>query len=64
MKSDLHYLIDMYLSDNYLIRQHIFNPLSVRKLLNQFNAYVNSSPAGNYIWNILMFQLWYEKYMK
>jgi asparagine synthase (glutamine-hydrolysing) len=64
MKSDLHYLIDMYLSDNYLIIQHIFNPLSVRKLLNQFNASVNSSPAGNYIWNILMFQLWYEKYMK
>ena len=64
MKSDLHYLIDEYLSDNYLIRQQIFNPLSVRKLLNQLNSSLNTSPAGNYLWNILMFQLWFEKYMK
>ena len=64
MKSELHYLIDMYLSDDYLIKQQIFNPVSVRKLLHQFNSSENSTPMGNYIWNILMFQLWYEKYMK
>jgi asparagine synthase (glutamine-hydrolysing) len=64
MKSDLHYLIDSYLSDEYLIRQQVFNPLSVRKLLQQFKSSENLLPTGNYIWNILMFQLWYERYMK
>jgi asparagine synthase (glutamine-hydrolysing) len=64
MKSDLRYLIDEYLSDSYLIKQQIFTPLSVRKLLDQFNSSDNTSPTGNYLWNILMFQLWYEKYMK
>ena len=64
LKSDLQYLIDMYLSDNYLIKQHIFNPLSVKKLLKQFVTTENSSITGNYIWNILMFQLWFEEYMK
>jgi asparagine synthase (glutamine-hydrolysing) len=64
MKSDLRYLIDEYLSDSYLIKQQIFTPLSVRKLLDQFNSSDNTSPAGNYLWNILMFQLWYERYMK
>jgi asparagine synthase (glutamine-hydrolysing) len=63
MKTDLNYLIDIYLSDEYLIRQKIFNHLSIRKLLRQFNASENVSFTGNYIWNILMFQLWYEEYM-
>lgn len=64
MKSDLKYLIDNYLSDTYLTRQQVFNPLSVRRLLQQFESSENLLPTGNYIWNILMFQLWYEKYMK
>ncbi|MBA4322714.1 MAG: hypothetical protein C0408_07850 [Odoribacter sp.] len=64
MKSDLRYLIDKYLSADYLIRQQVFNPLSVRKLLQQFDSSENTFPAGNYVWNILVFQLWYEKYMK
>jgi asparagine synthase (glutamine-hydrolysing) len=64
LKSDLHYLIDMYLSSDYLIKQQVFNPLSVRKLLQQFISSDNSFPTGNFVWNILMFQLWYEKYMK
>ena len=64
MKSELHYLIDMYLSDIYLIKQQIFNPLSIRRLIQEFNSSENSIPTGSYIWNILMFQLWYEKYMK
>lgn len=64
MKSELRYLIDIYLSDSYLIKQQLFNPLSIRKLIQEFNTSENSIPTGNYIWNILMFQLWYEKYMK
>jgi asparagine synthase (glutamine-hydrolysing) len=64
MKSDLHYLIDMYLSDNYLIKQQIFNPLTIKKLVHKFSSTEKSSSTGNYIWNILMFQLWYEKYIK
>jgi asparagine synthase (glutamine-hydrolysing) len=64
MKSDLHYMVDMYLSDNYLTKQRIFNPLSIKEILNQFFGSENSTITGNYIWNILMFQLWHEKYMK
>jgi asparagine synthase (glutamine-hydrolysing) len=64
MKSDLHYLIDIYLSDNYLIKQQIFNPFTIRKLVHKFSSKEKSSSTGNYIWNILMFQLWYEKYIK
>lgn len=64
IKSDLHYLIDTYLSDNYLIKQQIFNPLTIRKLVQKFNSTEKFSSTANYIWNILMFQLWYEKYIK
>jgi asparagine synthase (glutamine-hydrolysing) len=64
MKSDLHYLIDVHLSEEFLKKQGIFNYLSVKKLLQQFESSENDSLTGNYIWNILIFQLWYERYMK
>jgi asparagine synthase (glutamine-hydrolysing) len=64
MKSDLRFLLDTYLSDDYIIKQQVFNNQAVKNLLSMFNSSQNSSSLGNYVWNILMFQLWYEKYMK
>jgi asparagine synthase (glutamine-hydrolysing) len=63
LKTDLKYLIDFYLSDDYLIRQQIFNHQAVRKLIQKFSKSENPALAGNYIWNLLMFQLWYDRYM-
>jgi hypothetical protein len=50
------------MSHDYLVKQGIFNPLSVSKLLGHFENSDNPAATGNYIWNVLMFQIWHEKY--
>jgi asparagine synthase (glutamine-hydrolysing) len=63
MREDMHYLIDELLNERYLKDQGIFNYMAIRNLLNGFQ-HKKSPVAGNYLWNVLSFQLWYNKYMK
>jgi asparagine synthase (glutamine-hydrolysing) len=61
IKTDMHYLIDELLNDNFIKRQGIFNPRTIKSLLFHFESQQNYN-YGNYIWNLLVFQMWYKKY--
>jgi len=62
LKSSHTYLIDNYLSEKYIETQGIFNFKEIKSLIENFRA-------GNYfhskrIWSLVIFQLWFEQYMK
>ena len=54
-------LIDHYLSEERIKSQDIFNSKEIKKIIDAFRS-------GNYyhskrIWALIVFQLWYDKYM-
>lgn len=54
-------LID-YSDTDYLKNQNLFNPLKCQNMVKSFLDGDNS--VANICWNFLMYQMWYEKYMK
>lgn len=79
LRSDLKYLVDIYLSDDKIKQQQIFDLHAVQTLKKQFFQ-DNASPlltrifgkemklgqdgvANRMIWHLLVFQMWYERYM-
>ncbi|MFN8210531.1 MAG: asparagine synthase (glutamine-hydrolyzing) [Bacteroidales bacterium] len=64
LKGDLKWLREKYLSGAYLKKQDLFNPAAIVKLDTMFEKSGNNIPEGNYIWNLIMFQLWFEKYLE
>lgn len=67
LKKDLKYLLDKYLSEKYLREQNIFNEKDVKNILELFFKNINKEYNGvyvnNLVWNLLVFQLWYDRYM-
>lgn len=61
LKEDLRYLIEDYLSDSKIEKQDIFKLSEIKKLKTQF--FSGYTPANNIIWNLLMFQMWYQKWL-
>lgn len=51
------------LDEDYIQRQGIFNYSEVKKIIQQFNTN-RDNKAGDYIWTLLVFQLWWDYYMK
>jgi len=64
MKTDLKYLMDHYLSTEYIAKQGIFNSHVINQLTRSFEKPKNTAYMGHYLWNILSFQLWYQRYMQ
>ncbi len=62
LKSDLKYLIDEYLSKDLIVRQGIFDYDVIENLIN--NLISNRSDTSWQIWNLIVFQVWYSKYME
>jgi asparagine synthase (glutamine-hydrolysing) len=62
MQNELRTLIEKYLSDEFVKKQQIFNPLEVAKIRNKF--FSGKIELSENVWYILMFQMWYEKWMK
>ena len=59
---DLSYLIDDYLNDSIIIKQGIFDSFYIRILIKQFregqhHLYIK-------LWNLIVFQMWYKKWME
>jgi len=63
LKNDLHYLIDDFLSEAYIKDQGIFHWEQISKMVKFFEKRGDINYA-NRIWNLLVFQLWYQKWMK
>ncbi len=51
-----------YLSDEKIIEQGILNADFIREIKSNF--YLGKKELANKLWYILMFQMWYEKWMK
>ena len=61
LQKDLKPLVDMYFEDEYIIKQGIFNVDAIRRMKQQF--YVEKIGMAEKVWSLLMFQLWYDKWM-
>jgi asparagine synthase (glutamine-hydrolysing) len=62
LRGDLSFLIDEYLSPEALNQSGLFNVPWVTKQVNLFKS--NKLHYQPFIWKLLMFQMWYEKWMK
>jgi asparagine synthase (glutamine-hydrolysing) len=61
LSTDLRKQVCYYLSDNKIVGQGIFNPNVVQKLKESF--FSGKKEYALKIWYLLMFQMWYEKWM-
>lgn len=62
LHSDLGFLIDRYFSDEYLQGQNIFDIKRIRTLMSFFMKQPSNDFISLMVWNILVFQLWYDRY--
>ena len=62
LRGDLNYLLDIYLSPNSLSQSGLFNVTWVSKQVELFK--VNKLHYKPFIWKLLMFQMWHEKWIK
>ena len=53
--------IHQYLNEIYLKKQGIFNESKVKMIVNKY--LVNRNENVFKLWNLIMFQLWYDKWM-
>jgi asparagine synthase (glutamine-hydrolysing) len=60
LKGDLRWVIDQYLDQALIKEQGIFNPAMVDKEKQDF---LTGAQPYNRIWNIVVFQMWYNKYL-
>jgi asparagine synthase (glutamine-hydrolysing) len=61
LRGDLSYLVDEYLSEEALNTSGLFN---VKFLLNEVEKFKqNKLHYSPVIWYLLMFQVWYKKWM-
>jgi asparagine synthase (glutamine-hydrolysing) len=61
LNNGLRPLVDKYLSETYIKKQNIFN---IEYILQIQRSYYVSKKENDYkIWYLLMFQLWYEKWI-
>lgn len=64
LKKDLSFLIDEYLSESYINKQDIFDYSKLKRLFQRFDEEEKNGMATRIVWNLIIFQLWYESYMK
>jgi asparagine synthase (glutamine-hydrolysing) len=61
-RGDLKYYFDEYLSESRLSEHGLFSATHVRALLAKYEA--GSNEHFQLLWYLLMFQMWYEKWMR
>lgn len=61
LRTDLKNLFDIYFDKQFLIHQNIFNTDEILHIKNKFLQGDNNLTI--LVWNILMFQMWYKKWM-
>ena len=59
--NDLKPFVDQYLEDGFITRQGIFNNHEVQRIRQSF--YGGKIERAEKIWYLLMFQMWYDKWM-
>lgn len=61
LAGDLKPVVDYYLSDQFIGKQDLFNPQKLSYIKNSF--YRGKEEWTDKLWNILMFQMWYDKWI-
>jgi len=61
LKSDLKFLLDEHLSKDRIERQGIFNTESIEELKS--NLLSNRTDTSWQLWNLIVFQVWYDNFM-
>ncbi len=61
LENDLKCFVDQYLDENYVEKQGIFNVAEISRIKKEF--YYGKIERAEKIWYILMFQMWYDKWM-
>ncbi len=61
LSNDLKKFVDQYLDDAYIIKQNIFNNNEIQRIKNSF--YLGKVERAEKIWYLLMFQMWYDKWI-
>ena len=59
--NDLKPFVDQYFDDDFITRQNIFNNHEVQRIRQSF--YQGKIERAEKIWYLLMFQMWYDKWM-
>jgi len=62
LKSELYYLIEEHLSEKQITRQSIFHYPVVKRIINDLIS--NRSDTSWQLWNLIVFQIWFERYGK
>lgn len=62
-KDELKELIDYYLDKNRLLKENIFNTVEVENLKKEYFRNPTGNDTAQSIWKILMFEMWYERWM-
>jgi len=63
LKGDLNPEINnVYLNENIIAEQKIFNPEAIRKIKDKLNS-KNPGDVHAHIWALIVFQHWWNKYM-
>ena len=61
LQNDLKPFVDMYFDEQFIAKQNIFNNDIIQNIKRSF--YQGKTETAEKIWFILMFQMWYDKWM-
>jgi asparagine synthase (glutamine-hydrolysing) len=61
LQHELKSYVDQYLEEGFIIKQNIFNNTEIQRIKNSF--YNGKVERAEKIWYLLMFQMWYDKWM-
>jgi len=61
LQNDLKPFVDKYLAEDFIVKQNIFDSNVVRQMKTAF--YGNKTETAEKIWFLLMFQMWYDKWV-
>ena len=61
LQTDLKVYVDQYLNSDFIRKQNIFNDEVVQLIYTSF--YKGKVERAEKLWHLLMFQMWYEKWM-
>ncbi len=63
LRNELKEYVDFYLEEVKILKQGVFNYDFIQKIKNDFYN-ENKNELDSRIWNVLMFQMWYEKWIE
>ena len=61
LQNELKPFVNEYLDEQFIIKQNIFNNREIQRIKDSF--YNGKTEGGQKIWYLLMFQMWYDKWM-